>query len=42
MTSPRRISARDARAHFHDLLGSVHDTNEPVIVTREKAARLRL
>ncbi len=32
--SPRRISARDARANFGDLLGSVYYTREPVIVEK--------
>lgn len=31
----RNISARDARANFSDLLGSVFYTNEPVIVERK-------
>lgn len=30
----RRMSARDARANFADLLGSVYYTKEPVIVER--------
>ena len=30
----RRMSARDARAHFADVLGSVHYGNEPVVVER--------
>ena len=31
----RRISSREARANFSDLLGSVFYTNEPVIVERK-------
>ncbi len=31
----RRTSARDARAHFADLLGSVYYSREPVIVERK-------
>lgn len=31
----RRISARDAQAHFADLLGLVYSTQEPVIVERK-------
>lgn len=30
----RRISAREARAHFADVLGSVHYGKEPVVVER--------
>ena|SRR5712692_9161814 len=33
--SPRRISARDARANFGDLLGSVYYTRQPVIVEKK-------
>jgi prevent-host-death family protein len=35
MTTPRRMSARDARANFSDLLGLVHFTKEPVIVEKK-------
>lgn len=31
----RRMSAREARANFSDLLGTVFYTNEPVIVERK-------
>ena len=31
----RRISAREARANFGDLLGAVHYTKEPVIVEKK-------
>lgn len=31
----RRMSARDARANFSELLGMVYYTNEPVIVERK-------
>ena len=31
----RRMSAREARANFSDLLGAVFYTNEPVIVERK-------
>lgn len=31
----RRMSARHARAHFADLLGSVHYNREPVLVERK-------
>lgn len=31
----KRISAREARANFSDLLGTVFYTNEPVIVERK-------
>ena len=30
----RKMSARDARTHFADVLGSVHYSREPVIVER--------
>jgi antitoxin YefM len=30
----RRVSAREARTHFSDLIGSVHYGKEPVIVER--------
>ena len=30
----RRISAREARANFSEVMGSVHYTNEPVIVEK--------
>jgi prevent-host-death family protein len=33
--SPRRMSAREARANFGDLLGMVHYTKEPVIVEKK-------
>ncbi len=33
--SPRRMSAREARANFGDLLGLVYYTKEPVIVERK-------
>ena len=33
--SPRRMSVREARANFSDLLGSVHYTKEPVIVEKQ-------
>ncbi len=32
---PRRMSAREARANFADLLGQVYYTKEPVIVERK-------
>ena len=35
MMSPRRMSAREARANFGDLLGLVYYTKEPVIVERK-------
>jgi prevent-host-death family protein len=35
MSAPRRISAKDARANFGDLLGQVYYTKEPVIVERK-------
>jgi len=35
MRSERRVSARDARASFGDLLGQVHYTGEPVIVEKK-------
>ena len=31
----RRMSARDARAHFADVLGTVYYTKEPIIVERK-------
>ena len=31
----RRMSVREARANFGDLLGSVHYTKEPVIVEKQ-------
>ena len=31
----KRISARDARASFSDLMGSVHYSREPVIVEKQ-------
>lgn len=31
----RRMSVRDARANFSDLLGSVHYTNQPVIIEKK-------
>ncbi len=33
--SPRRMSAREARANFGDLLGLVYYTKEPIIVERK-------
>jgi len=35
MPAPRRISAKEARANFGDLLGLVYYTKEPVIVERK-------
>ena len=36
--SARRMSAREARANFSDLLGSVYYTGEPVVVERRGRA----
>ena len=30
----KRMSVRDARANFSEMLGSVHHTNQPVIIER--------
>lgn len=32
---PRRMSSKEAREHFSDLLGSVYYTKEPVIVEKK-------
>ena len=35
MPAPRRMSAREARANFGDLLGRVYYTKEPVIIEKK-------
>ena len=34
----RKMSARDARTHFADVLGSVYYTQEPIVVERKGKA----
>ncbi len=31
---PRRVSVRDARAHFAELIGAVHISGEPIVIER--------